>query len=511
LPRACNMTGDGTKDEMSVHPASEQQEAAASSALDASGDADISSGTDGSGSPMTNANEHLPLSWLHLIGELLIIIGAFALAHFIRYTSGILPAPTEFIPLSQYMVMGVIVAPLWILLHLGHGLYFQKIAGTASEEIGALVNAQVQGFLLLILMSFFIRNFPSSRLTLILILVSALAGCLVFRLILRAGRTFLLRRGIGIRPLIVIGDSPLGALLIRRIEKNTALGLKVRERVALLDVPCGNVSAIIRHLLSDSPEIPAVLIAGNIPEDCVSEVIVECHRAGVECILPSERSAAAGLPTDARMMEGVPVLKLTAAGELAWIRFKKRVFDLFIVILVSPLWIPVMVLIALLSIILQGFPILFKHKRLGRAGREIVTHKFRTMVRNAHLISLPDDFDEKYKSKDDPRVTKWGRMLRKLSLDELPQVLDILGGNISLVGPRPIVKDELSRYGAWAELLLSVPPGLTGLWQVSGRSDLSYEQRVELDTYYIHNWSLALDIQILMQTIPAVLLRKGAY
>ena len=160
----------------------------------------------------------------------------------------------------------------------------------------------------------------------------------------------------------------------------------------------------------------------------------------------------------------------------------------------------------------------FVHERLGLDGRRIQVYKFRTMYRDAderlaRLLSDPticQEWENNYKLAEDPRITPLGRFLRRTSLDELPQLWNILRGDISLVGPRPIVPEELERYGAQAKLILRVKPGLTGLWQVSGRNDVSYEERIRLDLYYIHNWSLTMDLRIVLQTVPVVLTRKGA-
>ncbi|MEP0814062.1 MAG: sugar transferase [bacterium] len=457
------------------------------------------------------APESLPISWLHLLGEAVILCAAFALAHYFRFQSGYLPPAVEFIPIEKYLILMAVTVPLWLILHLGHGLYFQKIGASSGEEISALVNAQMQGFLLLVLASFFIRDFPESRLTLLLIFAFSFLLCLGWRIALRFFRTGNLLRGIGAIPVIVLGESPLGELLVKRIAKSPQVGYSIRERLSLDAIAKGIEAPVLRHVFGETGSPAALLIAGEVPEDALGTIIAECHRTGVECILPLERTGAAGVPSSASMLEGVPVVRLASPGELAWIRLKKRIFDLLLVILFLPIWLPLLILISLASLAAQGAPVFFSHERLGRGDSTIRLLKFRTMVRDASKMSIPAGFEDKFKSEADPRITRFGAFLRRTSLDELPQIINILRGDISIVGPRPIVRDELSKYGYWAGLLRSVPPGLTGLWQVSGRSDLSYDQRVELDTYYIHNWSLALDIRIILQTLPAVLSRKGAY
>lgn len=180
---------------------------------------------------------------------------------------------------------------------------------------------------------------------------------------------------------------------------------------------------------------------------------------------------------------------------------------------------PVMLLIVLL-VKLDGGPVLFRHRRVGAAGLGFTCLKFRSMVVDADgalarmLANDPQaraEWDAEFKLRHDPRVTRLGRFLRRSSLDELPQLFNVLAGDMSLVGPRPIVQAEIARYGARIADYLSCRPGLTGLWQVSGRNDLTYDQRVALDSRYAREWSLRRDLAILGQTFGAVLRRAGAY
>jgi Undecaprenyl-phosphate galactose phosphotransferase WbaP len=197
----------------------------------------------------------------------------------------------------------------------------------------------------------------------------------------------------------------------------------------------------------------------------------------------------------------------------------KRAFDVVtascLCLLLSPL---VLVIVALIR--LEGEPILFRHKRIGRNGRMFHCIKFRTMVPNAeevlrHLLNdhpeLRDEWTENHKLRNDPRVSAIGRVLRLTSLDELPQLWNVLRGDMSLVGPRPVVRAELLRYGRDASKYQAVKPGLTGLWQVKGRSDTTYRRRVAMDRFYVQNQSILLDIYILAVTPAAVLRRSGAY
>lgn len=198
----------------------------------------------------------------------------------------------------------------------------------------------------------------------------------------------------------------------------------------------------------------------------------------------------------------------------------KRGFDIMGALAGIALLSPLLLMLAALVKATDGGSILYGHPRIGRNGAVFRCWKFRTMVENgdevlaAHLASNPQDreeWDATRKLQNDPRVTNVGTVLRKLSLDELPQIINILRGEMSLVGPRPVVKDELELYGSAAEYYLLSRPGLTGLWQVSGRNDVSYGARVAFDQHYVENWSFVFDLKILVRTVPAVFSSRGSY
>lgn len=194
----------------------------------------------------------------------------------------------------------------------------------------------------------------------------------------------------------------------------------------------------------------------------------------------------------------------------------KRSFDIVLsligLIALSPIFLILIILVKLDS---KG-PAFFSHNRLGKNGEIIKIYKFRTMVSNSKevfdnfTLEQKEEFRINFKLDDDPRITKIGRILRKTSLDELPQLINIINGNMSIVGPRPIISEEIPKYGIYANKLFSAKPGLTGFWQANGRSETTYDERVEMDMYYIDNMSMWLDIKIIFKTVAAVLEGKGA-
>ncbi len=199
--------------------------------------------------------------------------------------------------------------------------------------------------------------------------------------------------------------------------------------------------------------------------------------------------------------------------------FAKRVLDLFLLLAASPVIIPVVLVTALAVKLTSPGPVFYGHKRVGKDGKEFKCWKFRSMVINADKMLdeilkdpvMAAEWEKDRKFTNDPRVTKIGKFLRKTSLDEFPQFFNVLTGEMSFIGPRPVTQPELDKYGKKADLILSVQPGLSGMWQISGRSDTGYEERITLDAYYIQNWSVWLDIWIIIKTIYVVLKGKGAY
>jgi len=196
-------------------------------------------------------------------------------------------------------------------------------------------------------------------------------------------------------------------------------------------------------------------------------------------------------------------------------QFFKRMLDVTISIILIVLLSPLFVLISFLVILEDGWPVIYRRRVVGQAG-DFDAYKVRSMRKDADAIlasnpALKQEFERNFKLKHDPRVTRVGSILRKLSLDELPQLFNVLTGEMSLVGPRMICRAELEKYGSHRQLLLTVKPGLTGYWQVNGRQQLDYDERVRMDLHYVEHWTIGMDMKILVRTPYAVLKREGAY
>lgn len=228
----------------------------------------------------------------------------------------------------------------------------------------------------------------------------------------------------------------------------------------------------------------------------------------------------AGVEVDILFSEEILMLRLKNNLARRINRVIKRIFDIVLTVTGGLMLSPVIAILALAVANETGGSVIFSHRRVGRAGRPFTCYKFRTMVPDAeeklkeHLAKNPKAMEEwkrSFKLTDDPRVTKLGRYLRRTSLDELPQIINVLKGDMSLVGPRPIVTEEIPRYGEFIKEYYMVRPGITGMWQTSGRSDTTYEERVAMDTWYVRNWSVWIDLVYLFKTVKIVLTQRGAY
>jgi exopolysaccharide production protein ExoY len=231
----------------------------------------------------------------------------------------------------------------------------------------------------------------------------------------------------------------------------------------------------------------------------------------VRADLPRGFGAFRGVALPLRQKPLVPILRS---------RSLKRCFDIAAASCALMIFGLLILIIALVVLAFEGRPIFIRHRRVGEKGVIFPCFKFRTMVLNSDEVlkrylaineEAAREWERARKLKHDPRVTSLGRVLRQTSLDELPQLVNILRGEMSVVGPRPIVSDELKKYGSSAQEYLSIRPGLTGLWQCSGRNELSYDERVAMDAHYARTWSLASDLVIIIRTIPATLKQRGVY
>jgi Undecaprenyl-phosphate galactose phosphotransferase WbaP len=408
------------------------------------------------------------------------------------------------------------------------GLY-PAIGISPVNELRRLTGSTTAIFLLLAAMTFWFRNAENySRINLALTWVFALVMVPLGRALMRElfGRFEFFGE-----PIVVIGYGERGKETVTYLLDNRAMGLRPIMIIDGCDHTEGRFIGGVPIIHMDDPaEIrmlskqlridTALILASELPQGVLEAAEKICRGAFKYLILIPDREQIGGLGIkkfDLGMYFGLEVKRNLFN---TWEKLLKRITDISLVLAGGLLVSPLIFLISILVKLDSKGPVFYGHTRVGMAGRKFKTWKFRTMVPNANQVlneyleknpELLHEWQTTFKLQNDPRVTRVGRVLRKLSLDELPQLWNVLIGEMSLVGPRPIIDDEIGYYGDRYDLYSFVMPGITGLWQVSGRSDTSYEGRVGLDEYYVRNWSIWMDIYIMARTASVILLRKGAY
>lgn len=388
------------------------------------------------------------------------------------------------------------------------GDYHQKLPfwdSTKNLVYGCLVALLIEGFVL-----YAYKSDVSRLLTFVTWMIAPLIAMSARALERRISHA----HGVGLASVMVLGREASAANAARLVSSDPHLGLRVVGQVDPADVED------IETILSGYPDLDYVLVAMSGSDEVENRLIQQLRTHGVDLIVvPVSNGVASGM--EVRYLLGEESILLIDKMEVVprLNRLAKRAFDVAVSALILMV-VGLPMLAVAWAVRRDGGPATFSHERIGLGGRPFKCIKFRSMATNADemLQAFLDSSEENReaweksrKLKNDPRVTPLGRFIRKTTIDELPQLINVLRGEMSLVGPRPVTQGELDYYGNTVSFYTSVRPGLTGLWQVSGRSDLSYEQRVRLDTWYVRNWTPWHDVAILLKTVPAVLFRKGAY
>jgi Undecaprenyl-phosphate galactose phosphotransferase WbaP len=429
-------------------------------------------------------------------------------------------------PLALYVRLLPILLILPIAYYLD-GLY-PGIGISPVEELRRLTVATSFAYLIIGALSFFLRNAAQySRFTFVISYLLALLVVPLFRVCLRI---ILIRLGWWGEPVVLIGFGEQGNDIYKHLISNPEFGLKPVLMLNGIDAEANHPSGLsvlsLSYVLDDG--LPqewkgiqtALLVTAEISPNLMNELIMAKKLPFRQLVMVSEKwlwGTVSVTPYDMRGILGLEIRQnLLDPGH----QFSKRLLDLSIILLSSPLWMPLMLLCAVCIYIDSPGPVFYSHERYGQYGKKIKVWKLRTMVLNADQIleerlkrqtDAQQEWEGYQKLKSDDRITRVGRVLRRLSLDELPQFWNVLWGDMSLVGPRPIVDNEIVRYGERINLIRQVKPGLSGLWQVSGRNDVGYDERVVMDEYYVRNWSVWFDLYILARTFVAVLSGRGAY
>jgi exopolysaccharide biosynthesis polyprenyl glycosylphosphotransferase len=459
--------------------------------------------------------------------DLVLTALAFLLAWWLRsHVAPILAPslfPTELYPLSRYLGLLPLVLAIWTVLLVTREAYTSRRTVALASEVWQVVRVVGAGTLTLAAAGWLLRLDFVSRPFLILFASLDLVFLLLEKLVLRLGARRVRQRGYNYRSLLIVGINPRAEEVARIIEDHPHWGLQLigfvspngehEDEVAGLPVlgHADDLPQILQRLVVD--EVIFVLSRRQLDE--FEESFLLCSELGIRA-----RVALYFRHMKARVvleeLEGIPLLTFTNTPGAPFPLFLKRVQDITASALGMAVLAPLLPVIALAVKLSSRGPVLYSQRRCGLNGRRFTLLKFRTMCDGAdgrldEVAHLNEVEGPAFKARRDPRVTPVGRILRRFSLDETPQLLNVLRGDMSLVGPRPPLPEEVERYERWQRRRLSMKPGLTGLWQVSGRAGLDdFNRWIALDLAYIDQWSLWLDLKILLKTIPAVLSTRGA-
>ena len=467
---------------------------------------------------MTIKSHNLISALLYFLGDYIALVLAGMLSLTIRNT---------FITYSTFHI-----APLylygWVPLVYAAFILYEGLYGPRMliyQMVKKLFYASVGGTVFSIILMFLtqasgnVSRFYVLLYTIISFILLVLARYLMSRMMKRM-RLFQI-------PVLIVGAGKTGEAIARQIESDN--GMRYRIVGFLEDNEPYSQDCHILGGFSDMEKViketgvtTVWIAAPGIPQEQLSTLIYQAQTLARDVgVVPNLVAVPMSNVTVASFFDA-KIMLLQVRNNLARRsnQIAKRLFDLTATIAGGILISPILLLIAIWIYHDSPGPVIFKHRRVGKDGKEFNCYKFRSMCTNSqevleHLLATDpaakEEWDREFKLKNDPRITKSGHFLRKTSLDELPQLLNVLKGEMSLVGPRPIIQKEVERYGKYIKEYYSVLPGITGMWQTSGRSDIDYPERVQMDSWYVHNWSVWLDLVLLWRTISVVITHKGAY
>lgn len=445
----------------------------------------------------------------------------------LRFDAGIYP-PEEFFPTLAlpgslfdrnphlaYVAAGVVMLPIWMMVLVGSMVYEEYRTRKPINEVLAVVKASGISLIVMMSLAFLYRGYSYSRMVVFTFFVTTVLLTVNWRLIVRRIQRSLRAHGLDRRNFLMVGADPCAQAMVREALSDPGLGYGFlgyilppeqegyREEVATH--PVFTIAALDR-VVAETGASDVFICLPDADDHTLMGLVAQCDMHRVRIRIASELfDIIAARDPGIEQVNKIPIIELRERSFSGMDQFLKRGLDVVVAGLMLVILAPVMAIIAVAVRVTSSGPAIFAQKRVGFRGEAFTIFKFRTMYAHVPRYASTPEQD------NDPRVTPVGRFLRKTSLDELPQLWNVLRGDMSLVGPRPEMPQHVENYQPWERTRLDVVPGLTGMWQVHGRSDIPLQENIEYDLYYVRNQSLTLDFKILIKTVFVVLYGKGAY
>lgn len=462
-----------------------------------------------------------------IINDFFMVGMAFLLAYMFRFYSDFPLFQPDITPVYDlYRNLSLLLNPLWAAIFFGLGLYNRRNLLGGTQEYSLVFKATSLGIMSVIIFSFFKTDFILARGWLLVAWIFAFLLVSTGRFTIRRVVYSLRKRGYFLSSALIVGANEegqslaqqligwqtSGLLLLGFVDDNVEPGTAVHGQLQCL----GNTNHLDEFIEKYGIEEMIISTSAMTRNEMLRIFKKYGLIDGLNLRLSSGLFEIITTGLEVKEMACTPLVRVQKVRLTGVDGLLKFALDYAITIPGLIAIAPILLALAIIVKLDSPGPIIYKRRVMGINGRVFNAYKFRTMRMNGDEIlaqhpELQAELAQNHKLKNDPRITRVGHFLRKSSLDELPQLFNVLKRDMSLVGPRMISPAEMEKYNDWGLNLLTVLPGITGLWQVSGRSDISYDERVQLDMYYIRNWTIWLDIQLLLQTIPAILKGRGAY
>ena len=458
----------------------------------------------------------------------------FLLAYFLRqhfhifYKLNLIPSAQVVTPvtasINEYFLILCFIVPMWCGILYCNGMYHSMRTRTPHEIVWIIIKTTFLAAFCFGAIVFLFKMKFVSRIFFFIFMTTSSITILIEKITIFFIMHYIRKQGYNYKRLLVVGTGRRAVNFINKIKKHPEWGVRIEGILDYEKNLVGNeikgikVIGTLENLEDILHEIPIDEVIFIVPRSKLTKIedsLYTCETEGVKTTIAVDLFELKIARSRQTELDGIPLITFETTFAHEWQLFIKRAIDIIVSALGLVFLMPLFLVVAILVKLTSRGPVLFLQKRVGLNGRKFTLYKFRTMHKGAHerlsqLERLNEMGGPVFKIKDDPRITPVGKILRKFSLDELPQLFNIFIGHMSLVGPRPPLPREVAQYKPWQRRRLSMRPGLTCLWQISGRNKIDFNEWMELDLEYLDKWSLWLDSKILMRTIPVVIFGIGA-